>query len=193
MTVVIKDGSSGDTAEVDSGNRLRTFSTNQLDSTAASLNGDAFFIANSIVNLTSTTVSHIFYVKNDDTVDWIISVLAATLGASDGTDDLTTTAVKNPTGGTLISAGTAMSATNMNQGSAKVLAGTFLQGVEGSTITGGEAVTPIIVTSAPGVLAQTTGPIVLPPGTSISVGITPPAGNTDMNAQVTMVLFRNMA
>ncbi len=192
MTTVLKDGSTGNTAEIDSSNRLRTFAITQREPTASSLEGDTFFITHDIVNLTSANKSIVFRIENTDTVDWIVNLFASSFGlTTGGAGDFTQHAVLNATGGTLLSAGTAVTARNMNLGSAKVLAGTFLKGVEGSTATGGREVTDALVTRDQSSTALTSGVVIVAPGTSVSVGATPPTGNTSLNVQFTFIIHRD--
>lgn len=191
---VIKSGDSGDTAKVDSENRLHTFAVTQDEPVNASNNGDTFFITSGIINLTSTTISHVFFMKNSDTVDWIIDSVITKIGPSTGAPGLalTTTFSSGATGGTLISGGAAITPNNLNLGSPKTLTGTFLAGVEGSTISGGGSGAAGLVPSDQLVQAFTSGPLIIAPGTSMVAGVTPSAGNTSMDVQFDIVLYRNM-
>lgn len=194
MSGVIKDGATGNTAQVDSRNRLRTFSTAQSAATAASIGGDTFFITHDVINLSSDNESFIFHLENNDTLDWIVNLLQFVFGPStDGTGDFRTKVVRNPTGGTLITAGTEVEAINMNIGSPAPLSGTFLVGVDGSTSTGGDANPAVLIPAAPTAVELNSGPIVIPPGTSVNLSVTPPSGNISINAQVTLIINRNEA
>jgi len=194
MTTVIKDGRTGNTAEVDPSNRLRTFSTTQEEVTSASLSGDTFFIASDIENLTTANESFVYHISNTDTVDWILDSFATAYGKSTGGTgiDYKQRAVLNATGGTLISAGTAITPLNMNIGSPKTLTGTFLQGVEGSTITGGTSVPDALVLKDQSFISLSAGIVIIASGTSVSLGITPPTANTSLNVQVTFIIHRDI-
>ena len=65
MTTVIEDGRTGNTAEVDVRNRLRTMATTQSDSTNASLEGDTFFLTYDIVNLNYDSEFFIFHLSDN--------------------------------------------------------------------------------------------------------------------------------
>lgn len=193
MNAIITDGKSGFTAGVDKSNRLKTFSVTQSENTSASVDGNTYFITHDIINLTSTTVSFAFHVANTDTEIWIVTQFQQFFGVSTGgSGDFKTSFVKNPTGGTLLSAGTAAVANNMNLGSSKTLTGTFLKGVEGSTSSGGVALPLGIVPTQPTQRSFTGGPIIIPPGTSFSFGVTPPTGNTSMNVKFNLIIHRDV-
>ena len=131
--------------------------------------------------------------ENTDTVDWIVDTFATTYGKSTGAPgvDFIDDVVLNPTGGTLISAGTAASALNMNTGSPKTLTGTFLKGVEGSTSTGGTAVPNSIVISDQSSAALAAGLVVIAPGTSLSTSVTPATGNTSLDVKYVLIIHRD--
>lgn len=194
MTTVIKDGRTGTTAEIDSSNRLRTFAITQKELTSSSLDGDTFFITSDIETLTTANESFIFHMENTDSVDWIVDSFATLYGKSTGGTgiDFKQRAVLNETGGTLISAGTAITPLNMNIGSPKTLTGIFLQGVEGSTITGGTSVPDALVLKDQIFVSLTSGVVIIAAGTSVNVGITPPTGNTSLNVQATFIIHRNV-
>jgi len=194
MSIVIKSGDSGNVAEVDEKKRLRTFSVTQEQTTSSSLEGDTFFITHDIVNVTTANKSFVFHMENTDTVDWIIDAFVSLFGLSTGGTgkDFKSHIVRNPTGGTLISAGTAGSAINMNLGSPKVLAGTFLKGVEGSTSTGGEENPDGIILKDQTLTSLTGGVVVIAAGTSVNFGLTPATGNTSMNVKLTLIIHRNV-
>ena len=98
--------------------------------------------------------------------------------------------VANPTEGTLISAGSNLTVHNLNFGSSKVLDALTLVGVEGSTITNGEIrVGTIIPTSGVRVLIAFDS-IIIPPGASLSIDVTPQTGNTSMNIQVGVNIYK---
>ena len=188
---VISDGADGFTAKVDELRRLTTFATIQADSTAASLNGDTFFISHPVINLTSDAESYVIYVENIDTVDWVVNEFATDYGPSTGgIGDFLTRFVSNPTGGTLIDSGSDAFAANMNLAQPQTLSGTFKYGAEGSTITGGTNVPQGLVVSDTRAGRFTGGPIVIGPGTKFALSVTPPTGNTDMNVQVSIILHR---
>lgn len=191
--LVIKSGDSGNTAEVDSSNRLQTFSTTQLDSVDASLRGDTFFITSGIINLTTDGQSFIIYIKNDDTVDWIVNEFTQSYGPSTGGagGSLSNEFQVGPTGGDILS-GTPTLAVNMNIGSPKQLAATILTGAEGDTATGGGSVPAGLIVKDQTLVPFTGGPIVIAAGTSFAFAVTPPTGNTSMDAQLDAIIYRKI-
>ena len=192
MTNVIKSGSSGDTAEVDTSNRLQTFATSQTNATSQALIGDSYNINTGTINLTSANSSALLYLKNTDTVTWTVGrVFYNAEVSTGGSGGWLAEVAANPTAGTLISGGTAFLPYNFNFGSAKQLTSTCLKGAEGSTATGGTqgAVSTIIPASGTRVLIPFDS-VVLEPGSSLAVIITPPTGNTSMDIQVGVNLYR---
>ena len=192
LVYIIKDGSgTGNTAMVDDKNRLRTMATIETGGTDAALVGDLFNINTETINLTSSGASSLLYIKNTNLVPWIVDRVFYNAGESTGgTGDFLAEVIANPKEGTLISAGVALIAHNLNFGSNKVLAADLLKGAEGSTITDGVVrVSTIIPTSGSRVLIAFDA-IVMPAGSSLAIKITPQTGNTSMNIQVGINLHR---
>lgn len=191
--LVIKAGSSGNTAEVDSQGRVQTFSTVEEEAVDSSINGNTFFIGSGLIDLITAGQSFLLYVKNDDTVDWIVDSFSTAVGPSTGAPglDIRTQFVVGATGGTLLS-GTDGVAVNLNLGDPKGLEATIKTGAEGSTVTGGGSLSPGIIVSDQITTASETGPIVITPGTSVAFGITPATGNTAMTARFNAVIYRKV-
>jgi len=186
--LVIKGGGSGNTAAVDNLNRLNTFSVTQAQQVHSSTTGNAFFISTGIINLTTANKSEVVFIANDDTVGWVVDEIASTFGASTGgAGDFASTATIGPS---TITSSSAIPAVNLNLGSPKTLSGRFLAGSEGSTPTGGIGGLPGIVPSDQISVLFNAGPVIIAPGTSASIGITPPAGNTSLNVDITVVVYR---
>lgn len=190
MTTVIKDGLSGRTARVNENNQIESFATSRAQLTQALLSGDGYIITTPVINLTSGNLSAILHVDNIDTKDWIINRFFVNTGPSNISDEHRLSLVFNSTGGTLISAGSDFSAVNLNAGSAKSLTAVIKSGVEGSTATGGTTVIDSIVPVTGARTALIGDNLILPPGTNMEVTVTPPTGNTDMNAQVGFLIHR---
>jgi len=191
MTVVIKSGDNGNTAKVSVDGKLKTSAVSQSSSIDSAIKGDTFFIGPGIVELTDDGLSELLYVKNDDFLDWIIDTIDSTFGQSTGAagKDFTTTFTINPTGGTLITAGTPSAGLQTNLGSAKPLAATIMVGAQGSTITGGTAVEEIVPNDSFQQIFRA-GPIVITPGSSFSIGVTPAVGNTSIKTDISVILYR---
>jgi len=181
----------GDKMKVDTDNRAHIQSLSIPYEDFSVLNGDSFALLPPSVTLTSTTVSYLLYVSNDNTHDMVISNLVVNMGQSTGgtiTDWLFTIHI-NPTGGTLISAGTPTIGINNNLGSAKTLGITAFTGVEGSTATGGIPVSQLLTGPQNFSLTQK---FVIPVGTSFALGLTPPPGNTTVNASIGLTLIKQV-
>jgi len=192
MSDYIQDGTgTGNRAKVDAKNRLHSFSTIETGGTEAAIEGDLYNVNTGTISLTSANPSALVYMKNTDSVPWIYNRVFYNAGPSTGgSDDFLAEVIANPTEGTLISAGTALTPFNLNFGSSKELLSTTLKGAEGSTATDGTVrVSTIIPSSGTRVLIAFDS-IILPPGSSIAVRITPQAGNTAMNIQVGFNLYR---
>jgi hypothetical protein len=190
---VLKDGKTGNTAEVDTNNKLKTFSTSQPEETTSALEGDTFTINTGDITLTTASESGVFFVENTDIVPWILTRLFFNVGTStSGTGHWRLRILKNVSAGTLVSAGTAVTPQNLNFGQAKTLTSTSLKGVEGSTVTDGtEVINSIVPTDAIRVLISD-NPIIVEPGSTYTVAITPQASNTSFLVQTGLVLIRSM-
>ena len=191
---ILKSGNSGQTAHVDDKNRLQTFATSQSESTASALDGDSFNINTGTRTLTSANTSALLYLKNTDSFDWTIDRVFYNAEVSvGGSGGWLAEVAANPVAGTLLSAGVAFDPVNFNFGSAKQLDSTCLKGAEGSTATGGiqGAVSTIIPASGTRVLIPFDS-VILTPGSSLAVLVTPPAGNTSMDIQVGVNMHREV-
>jgi len=192
MSDYIQDGTgSGNRAKVDAKNRLHTFSTIETGGTEAAFEGDLYNVNTNTISLTSANTSALLYMKNTDSVPWIYNRVFYNAGPSTGgSGDFLAEVVANPTSGTLVSAGTDITPYNLNFGSSKVLTSVTKKGAEGSTVTDGEVrVSTIIPASGSRVLIAFDS-IILEPGSSIAVQVTPQTGNTAMNIQVGFNLYR---
>ena len=192
MSDFIKDGTgTGNRAKVDSKNRLSTLAVVESGSTTAALVGDLYKINTETISLTSANASSLLYIKNTNLVPWVLDRVFYNAGTSTGgSGDFLAEVIANPTAGTLISGGTAITPHNLNFGSSKTLTATTLKGAEGSTITDGTVrVSTIIPTSGTRVLISFDA-IILEAGSSLAIKITPQTGNTAMNIQVGLNLHR---
>ena len=192
MTNSIKDGTgNGFRAEVDNKNRLRTLSVAQSGGISAALVGDLYNINTETVSLTTANPSSILYIKNTNLSPWVVDRVFYNAGiSSGGSGDFLAEVIANPTTGTLISAGTAITPHNLNFGSSKSLTAITLKGAEGSTTTDGTVrVSTIIPASGSRVLIGFDA-IILEAGSSLAIKITPQTGNTGMNIQAGLNLHR---
>lgn len=186
----IVDGRTGQTAQVDSSNRLATFATSRPELTNALLRGDAFIITTGKITLTSGNQSAVLYVQNTDTVDWIINRWFINTADSDAPGDYEFDLVKNSGNGTIIDSGTDIPASNLNFGSARTLNAIIKQGAEGLTVTDGETVVDSIVPTDAVRTALIGDSFIAPPGSNFTTRIIPPVGNTSQKVQVGYLLHR---
>ncbi len=174
---IIKDGTgTGNVVKVDEENRLHTHAFTVNINQSAAMQGDSYQAGTGVINLTSDTESAIFYFKNTSLIDILMYEQFLDLGAStSGVGSSTITYYTQATSGTLISTATVAMPANRRLTDATVLGALVYKGTEGATLAGG---TVSAFVSA-GFVNQS--PTVFPPGISLGVSITPPAGNTSMN------------
>ena len=192
MTTVIKSGRDGNTADVDDLNRLKTFSISESVAVNSARAGQAFLLSHPPVQLTSDNESFIFYGKNNDTVPWIVSEINTNVGLSNGTGELLSRIIIDGSTGTLITGGTSVPPVNLNINNPQILPATLLYGVEGSTVTNGTSLYPTIIPHDSIEDKFNGAPIIVPPNTSFSYAVTPPAGNTSVNVQLTAIIYRDL-
>ena len=192
MSAVIRSGSSGFTADVDSDNRLTTFAVTQAENVSNARKGQAFFITHEIVELTDATESVVFYCKNDDTVQWILEDIKVAFGKSAGGDggDFSSRTVVAPSGGTIFD-GDDGAAINLKVGDPTILQSTIKQGGQGVTATGGASLFPSLIIGDQMVSPFIGGPIILPSSTSFAYAVTPPTGNTSLKIKLNMLAYRD--
>jgi hypothetical protein len=188
--VYIKDGAgSGLSAKVSKEQRLHTLSVSETIAAHHAFDGHAYNFNTGTINLTSANKSALAYIKNNEDDPLVITGFFYLLGNTDGTGDTLVQIERNPTGGTLISGGTAQAPVNRDFGSNNTLTADALKGAEGSTLTGGTVAIESIF-SGVGRQAVIVGAIVLRKGNSVGITITPPASTTDMDVQLAMALYK---
>jgi hypothetical protein len=145
----IEDGSgSGKFAKVNGNQELRTFSITETEQAAATEIGEAYNINTGLIALTGTAENGLIYFLNDESPKngesgFIITAIAVGISTRSATvSDLATVKIyRNPTGGTLFDAATAVDASsNTNFGSSNSLSSTsvaYKATTSGQTITGG--------------------------------------------------------
>ena len=191
-TVTIQNKDSGIQAEVNNRHQLSVAATSESQVVVEALRGGAFLATTGVVNLTSSDYSHLIYVKNNESVQWVIPLISGTFGATDGTGDVLMQFTINPTGGTLVTGGTDFTPANLNFGGGVALAGAFRIGAEGSTISGGFSADPSLIPEGVALREFPGNPIILAPGTSLAMGIKPPTGNSSMNIQLQIPMHREL-
>ena len=181
--MIIDDGTGhGFQAKVDDEYNLHTRSVRTHEVTYATLMAEAFSTVYGAINLTSANESALalaLWQETDNPI--VIFRQIMSFGPSTGGAGLCRVRViRNPTGGTLISNGTAITPVNGNFGSSAVPGGTWKKGAEGSTVTGGTNVMDLGI--GPNyVLNETDINWILANNNSMAIAITPPPGNTGMN------------
>ena len=192
MPFIIEDGlGSGKKAGVNNVNEQRTFAIVLPIEDRATIEEERYNINTGNVTLNSTGESAMLWVENLGDDPLIITGLVYNLGDSTGGSGTAKVDVyRNPTSGTIVSTSSVVSAAkNMNFGSGKTLNGKFLAGAQSLTQTGGEfAIGSLVPAQSRTVIAL--GAVVLPKGKTLSVTVTPPAGNTSMLANIAASIYR---
>lgn len=179
----IQDGTGdGFLVHVDGENRLVSLAESiSLREVAATQGDAAYFFTTGLVTLTNAAESALIYLKNlDPNRVLIIENIQINLGVSTGAPgkDVLVRIYTNPTSGTLLTAGTAISPGNANFGSTSPAQATLLLGTVGSTVVSAATGLPFIFQDGERENVQVAG--VLPINTSAALSVQPGAGNTSM-------------
>ena len=181
---IIKDGTgSGDTAKVDTTNRLNTRTVVSCTIHEAAEAGDAVFVSSGAITLTSANQSAILWYQNDECRDVLVTEVFFSVGSSTGGTGSVSFAFRKNATGLSSCVGDALF-TNPNFGSSTEVAATSERGAEAATVTGGCATAAFFIALD----GTTTLPatLVIPKGKSISVQVTPPAGNSSVVVAVAL-------
>jgi hypothetical protein len=194
MPQQLLDGTgSGRLARVDINKRLHTDAVTVDRAANASFNGDSYNANTGIINLTSASKSAVFYMKNNESSsNLVIDALFYLIGNSTGgSGDVLITVLRNPTAGTIVDGASdmEMAGVNRNFGSAKTITGDFYKGAEANTFTDGTKVIESIFNQSATRAFVGVGAIVLTPGSSIGVEITPATGNTSLDVEFAASLY----
>lgn len=183
MSFKIESGTgNGQELGIDKNKRALTKSHSLNSKEYSSDAGWRFNSGSGLITLTSAAESAVYYFKNNEDYDFVITNVFASAGAS--TSGTTTFAILkvyfSPTGGTLISnAVAAPSPNNFKIGSANELTATVYKGVTGDTATGGTS----SILRFFQIQGETNIPadgIIVPKGQSIAISLTPPASNASL-------------
>ena len=183
-------------ASVNNLNKLETRAiTESLDNLHARA-GSAFNIVTSVLNIDDADENGILYFQNNGNNSFIITSYGIMLGTSTGGSGVEWyfNSVRNPTGGTLTSAGTDITPRNFNAGSAKTLASASVvkeMAAANQTVTGGTD--PWLATLGTGTGLQVVNvfPLILEPGNSIALTFEAQTGNTSQNVQAFILGYVN--
>lgn len=175
----------GNRAYVDNEGHVLARSKSISEQTDAAQKGQSFNFNTGTLTLTTDTESSLFYVKNNEDQDIVISRVFVTMGPSTGGAGKNWSAkiVANPTGGTVISAGTDKAPQNFNFGSSQTLDSVAKVGGQAFTCTGGSVPVEFLFPSDAYRTQVPFESIVLPRGSSLCFSVTPPAGNTSVVIQ----------
>lgn len=187
--MIIENGvGNGNTAKVDKGNRVHTFSTTFDEANRANIQGDAYNINTGDITLTNATETPVLYVKNNEARNLIVDLIVVGFKTSTGAspDDLDFTVVRNPTAGTIVDNATAVAInSNRNFGSSNTLTVDAYKGATGNTMTGGDD--HIYVYGNDDTRTGLSINEVIPGGKSIGIKIQPPASNSSMTMYAAIV------
>ena len=141
--MIMEDGTgSGNKLKINGRNEAETFAVVKSRAEDANDFGDAYNLNTGEETFATSTNSGLLYYKNDEDTATIIEAVALGFRNSTCTDDqLKVFVVRNPTGGTLVDAATAVDINaNRNHGSSKALKTTSLaykSTAQNQTLTGG--------------------------------------------------------
>lgn len=191
MSIIKDGGGTGKSAKVTPDNRLDVSARSVDLSVQEAFEDDAYNINTEDITLTSANESGLLYLKNTGANDIVISAFFYLLGNSTGgSGDWLVEVYRNPTGGTLISGGSAIVGHNRNFGSNKALTATILKGTEGSTITGGTVAISSRLSSG-GRKVVSIGAIILPRDKSVAVSVTPQTSNSSVKVQIAAAVYES--
>lgn len=193
MGFQIIDGSgSSRAAKVNSDNRLSTTSVTETEADFATSRGTRFNVNTGTITLTDANNTTVFYMKNNEDSDVIVTALIYNLGNSTGgSGDLTVEVVRNPTAGDIITNANDVSILqNQNHGSTRTLSVDAYKGATSEAlITDGSVSISTLSASGTGRIVIALGALTLPKGSSIAVNITPQSGNTSQGVQVAAACY----
>ena len=170
MGFEIKDGTgTGNLAKVDAENRVAVRAITETETEKAVLEGRAFNINTEFLPITTNVEHALLYVKNNEDQNLIIAAWfnGTDFGTDGGTDAGLIRVYYNPTGGTIISDATTVTAANRNAGSSRVLSADVFSGGEASTFNGND--TPAVLYQTQKVNSRAFGNVflTLPKGSSL--------------------------
>lgn len=190
MTRIESGTGTGTQAKVGADFRLQARSVTSTNIQEETHNGNAYDIHSGLVSLTGAAESGLLYFKNNEDLDFHVSVMAVGITAGTFADSPIITIVRNPTTGTLISNATAAPIVeNRNFGSSSTLTALTYKGVDGATVTDGDDAL-IFVVNGQGRLAATID-LVIPKGSSLAIKVDPNLTSGATTAYAALVGFLN--
>lgn len=193
MEVILDGLGKGYQAGVTLNNRLMTTGVNLTLTEAATESGDTYNLNSTETTLTSTNESAMFYLKNLEETNVIVTSILVNIMDYVGTAGQPILNIyRNPKGGTIVNSASDCNDQNRNYGSTNSLDKDCFQGVEGSTLTGQDNIVPVYLPSTAALtLVDFSTIIVLPKGASVGVSWTPPSGMTSTKIIVAMTVTLN--
>lgn len=198
MGLYIEDGTgSGLYTGVTPKNRLQTTGVVASESNWQTQFGLGFtytsaLVGQALVNLPNAAENAIFYARNDSNEDLVFSMMRYFAGEAVGAAASGVNIFRmyrNPTGGTIISAGTPGLVTNRDHGSSRT-SGLFTRvGGGGFTSTGGDLTGVVAIVPQVASAQLELGEVILRPGNSLSITSQPPILNTGQNVLVQGICF----
>lgn len=191
-STIIDGTGTNNAARVTPENRVETLSVTETIAAHHAHNGEAYNINTGNIALSSANKSALWYFKNNEDQPVTITAFFYLFGTNtSGSGDTLVQIERNPTGGDLISGGTAFVPVNRDFGSNRTLTATCLKGAEGDALTGGTVVIESLFNSAsPGRQPISVGVIVLRQGNSIGITVTPATSTAAMNVQIACSIYR---
>lgn len=184
----IQDGKgNGHEAKVDSANRLRTHAITESESLHANEEGNSYNLNTGLLAMSANGT--LLYIKNTGTKDIVVeSLIIAEFTGITHSNNPYITLVRNPTGGDLISDATAISMNqNRNFASSNTLSATVYSGKSSGTLTGGNNLGIVQVSSA-GRTSLDLG-LILPKGSSLGISLTANISSGSANYYAAALVF----
>lgn len=182
---ILEDGS-GNGYKVRIGPSLR-MATESVTETLEELSinqGNGFNIATPRITLTTTNESALFYIKNNDDRELILTTVFVNSSNSTGTlsNQPYFKVYRNPKTGTLIDNARLIEPINKNYGSKEIITADIYYGAEGDTIGGEDGIIDIPMPPRDVLpLAEFVVTVILPKGSSYAHTYRPSTGNTSVD------------
>lgn len=192
--MIVTDGiGNGFSAGVLNNHRFLVDSDSHESLVTAASEGKSFNFSTGLTTLTSASASALFYLKNNEVQNLVISQFIgyanqSTGGASGvGLWEI----LRGPTAGTIVSLAVALTTrANSNFGSTFTLLADAFEGAEGNTLTDGTVFSAIngLVVPHRVEFGEING-VIIPRGASIGIRYTPPTGNTSIVVNVAVKAY----
>ena len=194
MFTVMDGTGSGRRVGVSKAKRLYTDAITETIQESGTIAGDTFNLATGKINFTSATESCLFYIRNLESRDLMITsvFLNTQNGAGSVSGQPVFKVFRNPITGTIIDTATPVDTiSNSNFGSAEILSANMYKGFEGATISDSSAIIEVpLPPRAAAPLAEFNTRVVLPRGAAYALCYTPEAGTTNLDVITGIVVTK---